>query len=105
MDIQAGELAALKGAIATLPSVRALHLETWIMQAYGGKIPLLADLMVFLQPLRFRLFDLGTQFRLPAEIPATTVSVRSASRDRGLLRHICNDAGHARQRGGRTLPR
>ena len=70
------------------------------MQAYGGKIPLLADLMVFLQPLRFRLFDLGTQFRLPAEIPATTVSVRSASRDRGLLRHICNDAGHARQRGG-----
>jgi len=100
MDIQAAELAALKGAIATLPSVRALHLETWIMQAYGGKIPLLVDLMVFLRPLRFRLFDLGTQFRLPAEIPATTVSVRSASRDRGLLRHICNDAGHARQRGG-----
>jgi FkbM family methyltransferase len=63
MDIQAGELAALKGAIATLPSVRALHLETWIMQAYGGKIPLLVDLMAFLQPLRFRLFDLGTQFR------------------------------------------
>ena len=63
MDIQAGELAALKGAIGTLPSVRALHLETWIMQAYGGKIPLLVDLMVFLRPLRFRLFDLGTQFR------------------------------------------
>jgi FkbM family methyltransferase len=100
MDIQAGELAALKGAIATLPSVRALHLETWIMQPYGGKIPLLVDPMVFLRPLRFRLFDPGTQFRLPAEIPATTVSVRSASRDRGLLRHICNDAGHARQRGG-----
>ena len=37
-DIQAGELAALKGAIGTLPSVRVLHLETWIMQAYGGKI-------------------------------------------------------------------
>jgi FkbM family methyltransferase len=63
MDIQAGELAALKGAIATLPNVRALHLETWIMQGYGGKIPLLADLMVFLRQLRFRLFDLGTQFR------------------------------------------
>jgi FkbM family methyltransferase len=63
MDIQAGELAALKGAIATLPSVRALHLETWIEQAYGGKIPLLVDLMVFLRPLGFRLFDLGTQFR------------------------------------------
>jgi FkbM family methyltransferase len=63
MDIQAGELAALKGAIGTLPSVRVLHLETWIMQAYGGKIPLLVDLMVFLRPLRFRLFDLGTQFR------------------------------------------
>jgi FkbM family methyltransferase len=63
MDIQAGELAALKGAVETLPSVRALHLETWIMQAYGGKIPLLVDLMVFLRPLHFRLFDLGTQFR------------------------------------------
>ena len=63
MDIQAGELAALKGASATLPSVRALHLETWIMQAYGGKIPLLVDLMVFLRPLGFRLFDLGEQFR------------------------------------------
>ena len=63
MDIQAGELAALKGAVGTLPSVRVLHLETWIMQGYGGKIPLLLDLMVFLRPLRFRLFDLGTQFR------------------------------------------
>jgi FkbM family methyltransferase len=63
MDIQAGELAALRGAIATLPSVRVLHLETWIMQGYGGKIPLLLDLMAFLRPLYFRLFDLGTQFR------------------------------------------
>jgi FkbM family methyltransferase len=63
MDIQAGELAGLKGAITTLPSVRVLHLETWIMQGYGGKIPLLVDLMVFLRSLRFRLFDLGTQFR------------------------------------------
>ena len=63
MDIQAGELAALKGAVMTLRSVRALHLETWIMQAYGGKIPLLLDLMIFLRPLGFRLFDLGTQFR------------------------------------------
>ena len=63
MDIQGGELAALRGAIATLPSVRALHLETWIEQAYGGQIPLLVDLIVFLRPLGFRLFDLGTQFR------------------------------------------
>ena len=57
------KLAALKGAIEALPKVRVLHLETWIKQAYGGKIPLFADLMVFLRPLRFRLFDLGTQFR------------------------------------------
>jgi FkbM family methyltransferase len=63
MDIQAGELAALKGAVRTLPGVRVIHLETWIMQGYGGKIPLLVDLMVFLRPFRFRLFDLGTQFR------------------------------------------
>lgn len=63
MDIQAGELAALRGAIATLPAVRFLHLETWIMQAYGGKIPLFADLTSFLKPLNFQLFDVGTQFR------------------------------------------
>jgi FkbM family methyltransferase len=66
MDIQAGELAALKGAIATLPGVRALHLETWVMQGYGGRIPLLMDLMIFLQRLHFRLFDLGTEFRTDA---------------------------------------
>ena len=58
-----GELAALRGAIATLPAVRALLLETLIMQAYGGKVPLLADLTAFLKPLNFRLFDVGTQFR------------------------------------------
>jgi hypothetical protein len=29
----------------------------------GAGFPLLVDLMAFLQPLRFRLFDLGTQFR------------------------------------------
>jgi FkbM family methyltransferase len=63
MDIQAGELAALKGAVRTLPGVRVLHLETWIKQGYGGRIPLLVDLMEFLRPFRFRLFDLGTQFR------------------------------------------
>jgi FkbM family methyltransferase len=63
MDIQAGELAALKGAVATLPRVRALHLETWIKQAYGGKVPLLVDIMSFLRPFHFRLFDVGTQFR------------------------------------------
>jgi FkbM family methyltransferase len=63
MDIQAGELAALKGAIGALPNVRALLLETWIMQGYGGKIALLADLMAFLRSLHFRLFDVGTQFR------------------------------------------
>lgn len=63
MDIQAGELAALRGAIGTLPAVRVLHLETWIMQGYGGKIPLLSDLTAFLKPLNFRLFDVGTQFR------------------------------------------
>jgi hypothetical protein len=55
--------AALKGAVGTLPRVRVLHLETWIMQAYGGKVPLLVDLMVFLRSMCFRLFDLGTQFR------------------------------------------
>lgn len=63
MDIQAGELAALKGAITTLPNVRVLHLETWIMQEYGAATPLLEELMEFLRPLKFRLFDLGMQYR------------------------------------------
>ena len=31
------------------------------MQGYEGKISLLVDLVVFLRPLRFRLFNLGTQ--------------------------------------------
>ncbi len=62
MDIQAGELAALK-----VPSERfqVFALSIWRRGScrYGGKIPLLVDLMVFLRPLHFRLFDLGTQFR------------------------------------------
>ncbi len=63
MDIQAGELAALHGAIATLPNVNALCLETWIMKEYGAATPLVADLMEFLRPFQFRLFDLGMQYR------------------------------------------
>jgi hypothetical protein len=63
MDIEAGELAAIKGAVTTLPNVRALHLETWVKQAYGGKVQPLVDLMVYLRSLHFRLFELGTQFR------------------------------------------
>jgi FkbM family methyltransferase len=63
MDIQAGELAALRGAIATLPNVRALCLETWIMKGYGAATPLVADLMEFLRPFQFNLFDVGMQYR------------------------------------------
>jgi FkbM family methyltransferase len=63
MDIQAGELAALKGAIATLPNVRALCLETWLVKGYGTATPLIADLMEFLRPFQFHLFDVGMQHR------------------------------------------
>ena len=63
MDIQAGELAALKRAIATLPNVRALCLETMIVKGYGAATPLIADLMEFLRPFQFQLFDVGMQYR------------------------------------------
>jgi FkbM family methyltransferase len=63
MDIQGGELMALRGAIKTIPKLRALHVETWTSFGYGGTTPLLHDIMDFLRPYWFRLFDFGTAFR------------------------------------------
>jgi hypothetical protein len=62
MDIQAGELAAR----ARSRRFQAFALCIWrrgSCRPMGARFPLLVDLMAFLQPLRFRLFDLGTQFR------------------------------------------
>jgi len=63
MDIQGGELDALRGAVQTLPEVKALMLETWLVRGYGDDTPLLPELCGFLAPFGFWLFDLGEQFR------------------------------------------
>jgi len=63
MDIQGGELAALKGAKKTLKGVTFLMLETWIQRSYGPETPLLSELMAFLSPLGFIPYEFGDVFR------------------------------------------
>ena len=63
IDIQGGELAALKGARATLPDVKFLMLETWIQRGYGKDTPLLHELMQFLSPLGFVPYEFADVFR------------------------------------------
>jgi FkbM family methyltransferase len=63
IDIQGGELAALKGAVKTLKNVKFLMLETWIQRGYGKDTPLLFELMEFLSPLGFRPYEFADVFR------------------------------------------
>lgn len=63
IDIQGGELAALKGARRTLPNVKFLMLETWLQRSYGSNTPLLHELMGFLSPLGFVPYEFGDVFR------------------------------------------
>lgn len=63
IDIQGGELAALKGARQTLPGVKFLMLETWVQRHYGENTPLLHELMEFLSPLGFVPYEFGDVFR------------------------------------------
>jgi FkbM family methyltransferase len=63
IDIQGGELAALKGAKKTLPNVTFLMLETWIERSYGSNTPLLHEIMEFLGPLGFIPYEFGDIFR------------------------------------------
>lgn len=63
MDIQGGELNALRGAVETLPKAKALFLETWFQRSYGEKTPLLAEIVTFLAPYGFLPFDFGDYFR------------------------------------------
>lgn len=63
IDIQGGELAALKGARETLPGVSFLMLETWIQRGYGSNTPLLSELINFLSPLGFVPYEFGDVFR------------------------------------------
>lgn len=63
MDIQGGELAALRGSTKILSGVTALHLETWLEREYWGKTPLLAEVIAYLSSFGFRVFDFGDEFR------------------------------------------
>ena len=63
MDVQGGELEALRGAAASLDSVRFLFLETWLMRGYGSQTPLLHELTIHLARYGFQIFDVGDIFR------------------------------------------
>jgi FkbM family methyltransferase len=63
IDIQGGELAALKGAEKTLPNVQFLMLETWIQRGYGKETPLLSELIQYLAPRGFQPYEFADVFR------------------------------------------
>ena len=63
MDIQGGELAALRGGARTLPFVDALLLETWLTREYWSTTPLLSELIDFLRRYGFFLADFGDGYR------------------------------------------
>jgi FkbM family methyltransferase len=65
IDIQGGELAALKGAVKTLKHTKFLMLETWLQRGYGKSTPLLTELIEFLKPHGFVPYEFGDTFRAP----------------------------------------
>jgi len=50
MDVQGGELEALKGAQHLLKDVRFVFLETWLTTGYGEKTPHMLQVFDFLRP-------------------------------------------------------
>jgi FkbM family methyltransferase len=64
LDIQGGELLALKGATHSLRSVKAVMLEAWLQRSYGVKTPLLHEIAALLYSYGLRLSDFGDEFRL-----------------------------------------
>ena len=63
MDIQGGELEALKGCEKYLQHVDLLLLETWLSRGYGKKTPLLHEIINHLLPRGFYLFDFAGEYR------------------------------------------
>ena len=56
MDIQGGELDALRGARNVLKNVKFLFLETWLVSSYGQKTPHMFEIFDFLR--RFGIFPM-----------------------------------------------
>jgi FkbM family methyltransferase len=66
LDIQGGEMEALKGATSLLPRTKAIILEAWFMHGYGPHTPLLHEITAFLYKAHgFYLVDFGDQYRRP----------------------------------------
>lgn len=62
IDTQGSELAILRGAERTVESCELLLLETWLYRDYGPQTPVLGELIEWLTPRGFVLFDLGHRF-------------------------------------------
>jgi FkbM family methyltransferase len=65
LDVQCGELLALKGAPQTVAAADILHIETWLVRGYGKRTPLLPEVMDHLRPLGHLLVHLGECWRQP----------------------------------------
>lgn len=62
IDTQGSELRILKGAATALASCDVLLLETWLTREYGPETPLLGELIEWLVPRGFAVFDFGHKF-------------------------------------------
>lgn len=81
MDTQGCELSILKGGSTLLNNVDVLLLESWLYRGYGENTPLLNELVEWLLPYNFRLWDITGSFRNPdgvlASIDCVFINVQS----------------------------
>jgi hypothetical protein len=63
LDVQGAERLILNGGKRAVEEAEVLFLETWLERGYGPETPLLTEMIAFLKDARFRLVDLGEQFR------------------------------------------
>lgn len=63
MDTQGCELSILKGMTKTISNVDVLLLESWLYRGYGENTPLFNELIQWLLPYNFRLWDIVGSFR------------------------------------------
>lgn len=63
IDTQGSELAILQGAATYLNQVEVLVLEAWLLRGYGATTPLFHELVSYLLPFGFHLWDLGGCYR------------------------------------------